>query len=55
MLMALLGLQVIAEEFITDLAADVQQGRHPDAIWKMEMMRWEAVINAVREATGAQQ
>lgn len=51
MLMALLDLKVIAELHITDLAADVQEGRTPDAIWNMEMARWSNVVAAIARAT----
>jgi hypothetical protein len=52
MFMALLDLQVIAEQHITDLAAEVQEGRSADAVWRMEMARWQAVIDAFQKATG---
>lgn len=52
MLEALRGLQVIAEQNVTDLAADVQVGRTPDEIWKMEMARWQAVLTAIEKTEG---
>jgi hypothetical protein len=52
MLAALMDLLVIAEQHIIDLCADAQEGREPDAVWKMEMARWSAVGDAVMQATG---
>ncbi len=48
MLAALIGLSVIAEQNLTDLAADVQDG---GAYAKMEAARWQAVLDAIAKAT----
>jgi hypothetical protein len=52
MLMSLLGLQVIAEQHITDLAADAEAGNAiGNAVWAMEWQRWHSVIDAIERAT----
>jgi hypothetical protein len=49
MLQALLGLQVIAERYVEDLAADAQEG---GPVAHMELARWQAVGNAIAKALG---
>lgn len=54
MLAALIGLQIIAEQNVADLAADVQEGGKlsGSAYNKMEMARWLAVGAAISKAEG---
>lgn len=49
MLKALVGLQVIAEQNVTDLCAAAQEGGPCE---KMELARWSAVGEAIAKATG---
>lgn len=51
MLHALLGLQVIAEQHVTDMLADIQEGRVVDPVLQMEIARWQAVHAAIAKAT----
>jgi hypothetical protein len=52
MLEALLGLQEFAEQQVTDLCADIQEGGRWIAESKAEMARWSAVGSAIAKATG---
>lgn len=55
MLMALIGIQVIAEQNVADICADVQEGGNLSAADKMELARWGAVGAAIAKATGENQ
>ena len=50
LLEALIGVRHIAEDFISDWAADTQEGGKGDP---SEVARWHNVLSAIAKATGA--
>lgn len=51
MFRALLDIKLIAEMQIEDICADIQEGGNT-AVNKMELARWNAVLNALAKAEG---